>query len=53
MGNSEKSLLNSGIKDKSEWIENTQPNIPSSDEYGNYDDLFITSIEQISIYQVI
>ena len=35
VGNSEKSLVNSGVNEKLEWRKRIQPNIPQHDEYGN------------------
>ena len=36
VGNSEKSLVDNGVNEKSEWIRKIQPNIPQYDEYGKW-----------------
>ena len=43
VGNSKNSLVNGGVNEKSELIEEIQPNIPQYNEYWKYDKLFMTS----------
>ena len=38
-----KTLVNSGVNEKSELTKHVQPNIPWYDEYRKYDGLFTTS----------
>ena len=53
VGNSEKSLVNGGVNEKSEWIKKSSQIFHNMMNMGNDDDLFMTTLDQICIFKVI
>ena len=49
VGNSEKSLVDSGVNEKSEWTKIIQPNDPFFDEYEKYDKLCSIQFSDFSL----
>ena len=53
VGNSEKSLVNDAVNEKSEWIKKSSQIFHNMMNMGNDDELFMTNLDQICIFKVI